>query len=188
FSSRDMVAGHYIFNDTYEASTPFWGADYRNNLGRTQNVAGSETHTFSPALINEFRAGWHHFGESEVFGTTDNPNFDVAGKMGLPLVSRLPAEFGPPSISINGPDGAYSVFDLQRQIGPRVRSNGLYAFSDTLSWQRGKHYLRFGTEVQKRLVTFQQARNPRGNFGFDGTYTGSALADLMLGYVKTAGI
>jgi hypothetical protein len=42
--------------------------------------------------------------------------------------------------------------------------------------------------VDRRVVTFQQARNPRGNFGFDGTYTGSALADFMLGYVKTAGI
>jgi hypothetical protein len=188
FSTHDVISGHYIFNDTYEAQIPFWGHDFRNNLGRSQNVQGSEIHTFLPTLINEFRMGWHHFGEGEVFGTTNDPNYDIAGKMGIPLVSRLPAEYGPPSISINGPDGAYSVFDLQRQIGPRTRSNGLWAFSDVLSWQRGKHFLKFGTEIQKRLVTFQQARNPRANFGFDGTYTGSALADFMLGYVKTGGI
>ncbi len=187
-SARDVLSGHYIFNDTYEAQIPFWGQDYRNNLGRTQNVAASEIHTFSPAIINEFRMGWHHFGESEIFGASNDPNYDIAGKMGIPLVSRLAVEYGPPSISINGPDGAYSVFDLQRQIGPRTRSNGLWAFSDALSWQRGKHFLKIGTELQKRLVTFQQARNPRGNFGFDGTYTGSALADFMLGYVKTGGI
>ena len=51
------------------------------------------------------------------------PNFDVVGKMGLPLVSRLPEEYGPPTISISGPDGGFSMYDLQRQIGPRIRSN-----------------------------------------------------------------
>jgi outer membrane receptor protein involved in Fe transport len=188
FSSRDVISGRYLFNDTYEAGVPFWGHDERNNLGRTQGLAVSETHTFSPALINEFRVGWHHFGEGEVFGSTNDASYDVAGKMGIPLVSRLPVEYGPPSISINGPDGAYSVYDLQRQIGPRTRSNGLWQYTNVLSWQRGTHFLKLGADFAHRLVTFQQARNPRANFGFDGTYTGSSLADFMLGYVKTAGI
>ena len=72
FSSKDPISGRYLFNDTYEAGIPVWGHDERNNLGRTQNVAASWTHTFSPTLINEFRGGWHHFGEAEVFGTTND--------------------------------------------------------------------------------------------------------------------
>jgi outer membrane receptor protein involved in Fe transport len=36
-----------------------------------------------------------------------------------------------------------------------------------------------------RNVLFSQSRAPRGSFTFDGTYTGSALADFMLGYVKS---
>jgi hypothetical protein len=187
-SSRDVLSGTYVFNDTYEAQIPIWGHDERNNLGTTQNADGSYLHTFSPTLINEFRTGWHTFYEGEVFGSTNDPNYDVAGKMGLPLVSRLPAEYGPPSITINGPDGVYNVYDLQRQIGPRVRSNSIWQFLDTISWQRGKHFLKIGTEIDRRNVTFGQARAPRGAFGFDGTYTGSALADFMLGYVKTANI
>ena len=103
--------------------------------------------------------------------------------MDLPLISRLPVEYGPPSISINGPDGAYSVYDLQRQIGPRIRSNCIWQFMDTLSWQHGTHFFKFGTEIDRRNVTFGQARAPRGAFGFTGIYTGSALADFMLGYV-----
>jgi hypothetical protein len=187
-SSRDVLSGTYVFNDTYEAQIPIWGHDERNNLGTTQNANGSYLHTFSPTLINEFRTGWHTFYEGEVFGTTNDPNYDVAGKMGLPLVSRLPAEYGPPSISINGPDGVYSVYDLQRQIGPRVRSNSIWQFMDSLSWQRGKHFLKIGTEIDRRNVTFGQARAPRGQFTFDGTYTGSSLADFMLGYVKSDNI
>jgi hypothetical protein len=188
FSTHDVLSGTYVFNDTYEAQIPIWGHDQRNNLGRSQNAQGSEIHTFSPALINELRIGWHQFAESEVFGTSNDPNYDIAGKMGLPGVSRLPLEYGPPSININGPDGAFSVFDLQRQIGPRVRSNSIYQGIDIFSWQLGKHFLRIGAEVDHRNVTFGQARNPRGNFSFDGTYTGSALADFMLGYIKSDGL
>ena len=134
------------------------------------------------------RGGWHRFFETEIFGTTNDPNYDVVGKMGLPLVSRLPREYGPPTITLNGPDGSFATYDLQRQIGPRDRSNEIYQFVDSLSWQRGKHFLKFGADIAKRHVTFEQARAPRASFTFDGTYTGSALADFMLGYVRTANI
>lgn len=185
FSSKDSLSGRYVFNDTYEAGVPFWGRDERNNLGRAQNVSSTYNHIFSPTMVNDLRGGWSRFFETEIFGTTDDPAFDVVGKMGLPLVSRLPKEYGPPTISISGPDGGYSVFDLQRQIGPRDRSNEIYQFTDSLSWQRGKHFLKFGADIARRHVTFEQARAPRASFSFDGTYTGSALADFMLGYVRS---
>ena len=184
-STHDTLSGTYVFNDTFEASIPVWGHDERNNLGRTQNAQGNEIHTFSPSLINSVRFGWHTFNEAEIFGTTNNPAFDVTGKMNLPGVSRLPIEYGPPTININGPDGIYSVYNLQRQIGPRTRGNSIYQLLDTVSWQRGSHFLKFGLELNRRNVTFSQARAPRGSFTFDGTYTGSALADFMLGYIKS---
>jgi hypothetical protein len=188
FSSKDNLMGRYVFNDTYEAGIPFWTHDERNNLGRTQNVALAWTRTISSTVVNDLRGGWHRFNETEVFGTTNDAAYDIANKMGLPLVSKLPEEYGPPSISVSGPDGAFSLYDLQRQIGPRVRSNSIAPVTDTLAWQRGRHFLKFGVEYDRRNVTFGQARAPRGAFGFDGTYTGSALADFMLGYVKTASI
>ena len=187
-SSKDQIAGRYVFNDTYEAQIPIWGHDERNNLGRTQNVSISWTRTISPNIVNEARGGWHRFNEAEVFGTTNDASFDVAGKMGLPLVSRLPEEYGPPSISVSGPDGSYDLYNLQRQIGPRVRSNSIAPFTDTLSWQKGKHFLRFGAELDRRGVTFGQARAPRGAFTFDGTYTGSAAGDFLLGYIRSASV
>ncbi|MBL8236584.1 MAG: carboxypeptidase regulatory-like domain-containing protein [Bryobacterales bacterium] len=188
FSTKDSISGRYIFNDTYEAGVPFWGHDERNNLGRAQNYASNWTHMFSPTLINEVRGGWSKFFETEIFGTTNDPAFDIAGKMGLPLVSRLPREYGPPTISLNGPDGAFATYDLQRQIGPRDRANQIFQFVDSVSWQKRKHLLKMGADIARRNVTFEQARAPRGSFSFDGTYTGSAVADFMLGYVRTASI
>ena len=184
-TSKDQLAGRYLFNDTYEAGTPIWGHDERNNLGRTQNVSISWTRIIRPTVINELRGGWHRFNEAEVFGTTNDANFDVVGKMGLPLVSRLPEEYGPPTISLNGPDGVYSMYDLQRQIGPRIRSNSIAPVTDVFSWQKGRHFLKFDAEVDRRGVTFGQARAPRGSFSFDGTYTGSAMADFLLGYIRS---
>ncbi len=184
-SQRDLLSGTYLFNDTYEASVPVWGHDQRNNLGRTQNAQASEIHTFSPTLINSARFGWHTFNEAEVFGTTNDPAYDVTGKMNLPGVSRLPLEYGPPSISISGPDGVFSVYNLQRQIGPRTRANSIFQYLDTFSWQRGSHSIKIGMEWNRRNVQFSQSRAPRGSFNFTGIYTGSALADFMLGYVAS---
>lgn len=186
FSNRDVISGRYIFNDTYEAAVPYWGNDQRDNLGRSQNYASSWTHTFNGSLINELRGGWHKFGESEIFGTTNRADLDIAGLMGLPGIARDSLNFGPPSISISGPEGGFNVFDLQRQIGPRTRSNQIYQFVDTLSLLHGRHFWKIGADIELRKVTFDQARDPRGSIGFDGTYTGSALADFMLGYVKTS--
>ncbi len=185
FSQNDAFSARYVFNDTYEAGVPFWGHDERDNLGRSQNVSSTYTHTFSPSLINELRGGWSKFFEAEIFGTTNDPAFDVVGKMGLPLVSRLPKEYGPPTISINGPDGVFNMYNLQRQIGPRDRSNEIFQFVDVMSWQRGRHFIKAGADIARRHVTFLQSRAPRASFNFDGTYTGSALADFMLGYIRS---
>jgi hypothetical protein len=188
-SQKDALAFRYVWNSTIEKGTPYWGNDVRDNDARTQNLAGTYTRTFTPTIVNEFRFGWNDMTEDEIFGTTNKKEFDIADEMKIPLASRLPSDYGPPSIAITaGPDGSYSVFDLQRQIGPRVRANAVYNFNNIVSIQRGKHFLKAGVDMVRRGFTFEQARNPRGSFRFDGTYTGSSLADFMLGYVKRAEI
>jgi hypothetical protein len=188
-TSADSLAFRYVVNSTKEKGTPYWGNDVRDNDARTQNLAATWTRMFTPTIVNEARFGWNDMTEDEIFGTTNKPEFDIAGAMKIPLVSRLPVDFGPPSISIaNGLDGGYSVFNLQRQIGPRVRANAVYNFNDIVSMQRGKHFVKIGADFVQRGFTFEQARNARGTFTFDGAYTGSSLADFMLGYVKFAEI
>lgn len=185
-TSRDSLSFRYVLNDTFEAGTAGLPNDQRDNLARSQNLAAIYTRTFSVSLVNEFRMGWNDMIEKETFGTTNKAEFDIAGMMNIPLVSRRPIDFGPPSISISGPEGGWGVFNLQRQIGPRDRGNTIWDFNNILSWQKGRHSLRMGANLLHRNFTFTQARTPRGEFQFDGTYTGSALADFMLGYVKRA--
>lgn len=186
---NDMLSFRYTWNSTKEKGTPYWGNDVRDNDARTRSLVGTYTRMFSPRVVNEARFGWNDMVEDEIFGTTFKQELDIAGEMGLPLVSRRPVDYGPPSISIaNGLDGGYSVFDLQRQIGPRVRGNTVYNYNDILSIQSGKHFLKLGVDLVQRGFTFGQSRNPRGTFRFTGAYTGSSLADFMLGYVSYAEI
>jgi hypothetical protein len=186
---HDVISGHYIFNATYQAGGAFWGHDQDNNLANSNNIAFSETHIFTPALVNDFRYGWNLFAEFETYGSTGNKAYDVAGAMGIPFASTDPEYYGPPVMNISGADGAYRVYALQgNQIGPRNRSNGINQASDTISWQRGKHFIKFSAELDRRTVTFGQERDPRGHFTFNGQYTGSALADFMLGYIQSDSI
>ena len=169
-SSQDRLSGRYVFNDTYEAGIPIWGHDERNNLGRTQNAQRLLKCTrFTPALINECRGGWHQFNESEVFGTTNDPAYDVVGKMDLPLVSRLPVEYGPPTITISGTGRC-----VQRvQLAAADRTAHALAtpsiqLLDTVSWQRGTPFPQIRRRIGPPQRDFQQARAPRGAFAFDG--------------------
>lgn len=185
-SSNDTVTLRYIFNKTIEGGMPFWGNDQRDNRARAHNLLAEYVRTFSPAQINKTRLGWNRISEFESFGTTGRPEFDIAGLMGVPLASRRAQDFGPPAIRINGPDGEFSVFNLPSDSGPRDRANSAWQFSSIHSWRRGPHSVQFGADVIRKSVAERLATNPRGRFEFDGSFTGSALADFMLGYVRTA--
>ena len=181
-----LLTARYAVNETAEDGAPLWGADERFNRSRAQNLLGQYTRSISAARVNQFRVGWNRLTDRERFGTSGDPAFDVAGRMGVPRLSARPADFGPPNIVISGPDGAYDVFQLPREGGPRERDNNTIQVSNVLSWQQGSHMLRMGGDWLGKSYTLRQARNPRGSFLFDGSYTGSALADFVLGYVRSA--
>ena len=65
-----------------------------------------------------------------------------------------------------------------------IRSNSISPVDRYGLLAEGPALLKFGAEIDRRGVTFEQARAPRGSFSFDGTYTGSALADFLLGYIR----
>ena len=185
---HDTINGHYIFDETYTNGGAFFGNDESNNHAVAHHLEITETHVFSPSLVNEFRYGRLLFQEYGTVGTTGNPNFDVANKMGIPLASSDPRFFGPPTVTISGPDGVFRPFGLINIVGPRNRANGINQFVDQASFQKGKHFLRGAVDIGYRTDYFSQARDPRGTFLFDGRYSGSAQVDFLLGYIGTDSI
>ncbi|MGH9630268.1 MAG: carboxypeptidase regulatory-like domain-containing protein, partial [Bryobacteraceae bacterium] len=188
FNTRDSLYGSYIYNIQSDDTVPTFGFDTRGNRARAQNASLTELHIFSTGVVNELRAGWHRFFEHEFFGTTDQPELDIANMIGIPGVSSRPRDFGPPTFT------AGYVLPTVRTIGPRDRLNQLWQIADNLSIRAGAHALKVGMSIARRNWTFDEAVNPRGTFTFDGTVTagGTAatrdhqFADFLLGLATSA--
>ena len=56
-----------------------------------------------------------------------------------------------------------------------------YEIADDLDLVLGKHHLSFGFEYQRAQTNETNFLMQNGDFGFDGSYTGSAMVDFMLG-------
>jgi hypothetical protein len=188
FSAKDSINGSYIYNIQADDTTPTFVFDTRGNRARAQNVSLAETHVFSPAIVNELRAGWHRFFEHEFFGTTDKKEYDIANIIGIPGVATRPRDYGPPTFS------AGYTLPAVRGIGPRDRLNQLWQVADNISIRWGTHFLKAGGLVARRNWTFDEAVNPRSSFSFDGTVTAAGLtatrdhqfADFLLGLATNA--
>jgi trimeric autotransporter adhesin len=91
---------------------------------------------------------------------------DVAGLAGIGGVSTDPFDFGLPGISFTDFGG------LSNPIARRELDQ-TYTISDTLSWYRGKHNVRFGGDYRRILQSFKSAKNAEGSFVFTGLETSS---------------
>ena len=176
FSSKDSLAIRYSINHL-EAFIP--GA-YPNNGGNTQrqrvqNLVASETHIFSPAVINELRLGYtrmHNANLNQGLGTNYTAQAGIGGFEETSL--NFP---GFPQLSITGFQGvAGNAFQ------PLVNPTNMYEIVDSLSWIKGSHAIKFGADLRDYRLTSTNSANSRGSFSFTGTYTGNAFADFLTGY------
>jgi hypothetical protein len=170
FSARDSVAVSYMYNFQADDTVPAFQWDTRGNLARGQNASVAHVHVVSASVVNELRLGWHRFFEHEFFGTTDKKDLDIGNALGIPGVTTRPRDYGPPTFS-----AGYSL-PAVRGIGPRDRLNQLWQLSDNISFRIGTHNMKGGGLVARRNWTFDEAVNPRGSFGYNGTVTAGAAA------------
>jgi hypothetical protein len=145
---------------------------YRGGRG----FVASDTHLFTPNLINEFR-----------FGFQKSPNRQLATQVGNEIVQSsglqgiAPADYnGMPVFAISG----FASVTAQKHLDDM---NQIHQATDTLSWVRGSHSFKTGVDFQ-----YNQAYGPSvpaelfGSFTFDGFFTGSSYADFLLGYPRYA--
>ena len=99
-SSRDALSARYMYDRLTTPNEPeIFGNDENINTGKGQNQVISWTHTFSPTFVSNVLVGWNRFFEHQIFGTTNNPKYDIAcGLMHLPHVACDPFNYGPPDI------------------------------------------------------------------------------------------
>jgi hypothetical protein len=155
---QDKVSVRFFFSDS-ESFLPFGGGDLQESLGSTlaSSVSSSslnfpfdtpvhsrffnvtETHLFSPTLVNEFRFGFVHINDvlSNVPPVTttdlgiDRPTNSVTNSIYKFIFESSGFEIGP------------APFGNQSQDQNNIN------FVDTVSWVKGHHVFRFGGEATR---------------------------------------
>jgi len=135
----------------------------------------SYTKIFSPAFVNDFRFTAQRSVTAQAFPAKTAP---TASQLGIAITPDNPS--GPPRLGFA--NGLTIGFSPQ---GPTTLTNNTYSATDTISWTKGKHGLKFGggyTPYQNdTLYDFYV----NGEFDFYGGDTfiasGNDLADFILG-------
>ena len=181
-SGQDKLSARFFFSDS-ESFLPFGGGDLQESLGSTlaSSVSSSslnfpfdtpvnarflnitETHLFSPTLVNEFRFGFVHI------------NDDLTN---VPPVTTSDLGIDRPTNSVT--DSIYKfIFESSGfEIGPapfgnQTQDQNNYNLVDTVSWVKGAHVFRFGGDFTRVNLNknFPQVFN--GELFFTNTPVGS---------------
>ncbi|HVT93493.1 MAG TPA: TonB-dependent receptor [Bryobacteraceae bacterium] len=138
----------------------------------------SDTHTFTPAIVNELKLGYSSTSFN-YWGVNEVP--DVVGAIGLQGISNPsndPAKSSMPAVDIGGANG----FQGTSSTGFSSQTQNTYQITDNLSWYRGRHYLKFGVDIRRYQVNDQdKPQNLAGALSFDDQLSGFAYANFLLG-------
>ncbi len=136
--------------------------------------------------ILRFNYNHNHVSTTNLYSNVQ----DVAGPGGAGIggISNDPFDWGLPGIS-------FTSFGGLNDPMTRRELDQTYTLSDTVSWNRGKHNLRFGGDYRRILQSFHASRNAEGSFVFTGFATsaydangnplkdtGLDFADFLLGF------
>ncbi len=143
----------------------------------TTNYTVGYTHTLTPALVNDLRVGRYFLNTA-----TLNP-FTAANQTGAGTNLGIPNFTGDTQYNNPGlPDFNITGFNGLNNAGSNwYQNDSTVQLSEQISWNHGAHNVMAGAEF-RRLATGRAAVNSaRGSFTFNGTLTGYAPADFILG-------
>jgi hypothetical protein len=149
-----------------------------------QNMVLSDTHTFSPNLVNEFKLGY-----TRDFGRWHEPNEDATiveqiGLEGINNPNGLLALGGMPSFNFYGATGFQGT---DTWATGTYQAQNTYQIVNNVSWFRGRHNFKFGGEFRRFQVNDQQApQSQRGQFVFDDRLSNFDYSNFLLGYLSSS--
>ncbi|MCC6364595.1 MAG: TonB-dependent receptor [Bryobacterales bacterium] len=172
-----------IFNYDFP-TVPIDGFSILNSRITARNAVLSETHIFSPALINEAKLG---FNRNWILRSNPRTNTDFDPEsVGLTgILAGLPPNQRPLSPLETG----YVPMNVQGYLTmgdggliPDFNVSETWQIVDSLTWTRGVHTFKAGIDFRRLRMDRAGANVPRGQFTFNGEITGNAVADFITGY------
>jgi hypothetical protein len=169
--SRDHITAHYYLNG-------FTNAGVLNTANLLTYAAGShiqvqsalisETHTFSPNLLNTLVVNYSR----EVSTRGPVP--------GGPNITDFGVNITQPSDNALTGLAATGFFTLGASAEAAFQRNN-YTLSDDVHWVKGSHSIAFGVHAELSKVDLNNQYNQPGNFTFNSQSSGYALASFLLG-------
>ena len=167
--------------------TPAVTPTLTNTSARNQGqMAASDTWVVKPTLVNSLTFGYQtdlqHAGEEEK-GFKPLTGDAVIAKLGLQGVNsgNFSSE-GFPAMTVSG----LSTLSMNSGGANNSISNnsGIYTLNDSATWSHGKHVVKFGANLMHLffLVNATVSNTVYGSYTFNGSITGVAFADFLLGH------
>jgi len=189
-SDKDTLFGTF----SYEDQPSFTPSPFQNELDggafndgyeedSFRSAAISETHIFTPKLINEARLGYNRINTHRYQLNNDT---NVSANLGFPGIPFGPNLGGLPQIGIG--DGTAVIGSAS--FLPAIEKQNTFVLTDNLTWVHGRHSLKFGAEIRHEEFTLFEPAYPRGTMNFGSDFTdnpaspttgGEAYATFMLG-------
>jgi len=148
----------------------------------TEGVSLGYTRSLTSTSVNEFRLGFNHVHIRRglpVGGTVlPPPELQVPGTPNDPRVNGL---------TLFSPGGGYRRIGDPR-FAPTLLGSQERQITDVFTLIRGGHTIKVGGEIRWSQFNISQEAAPRGQFTFNGDFTGSSLADMLLGLPFNASI
>ncbi len=187
FSASSIFTARYSFGDR-SLFEPFTGPTFSLVPGfgnfvprRSQNLMLSETHVFSPNVVNEARFAFSRVASAV---TSEGRGQSLNRQVGLPELSANPRDFGLSFITITGFSPIGDEFN-----NPQGSASNVFQFLDNVTYVRGAHLAKFGFEFRALQQNAFRDVQSRGFLTFSDRFplTGNALADLLLGFPALTG-
>ena len=155
---------------------------------KSKGLAAVETHTFSPAVINEFRFGWAH-AQAELRPFVKERLSEQLGIQGVSTHEAITglASFQPTGMAAMG----------EAPFLPNQQGSETFQFLDSISATAGRHTWKLGADIRFAGSGYQSSVRSRGIFNFSGVYTqnpqsrpgtGHSFGDFLLGLASNGAI
>jgi hypothetical protein len=136
-----------------------------------QLLSMNYTHTFTPSLLGELRAGFARFYLNEY---QNDSTLSTDDKVGIPNINHgTPLSGGISNITVAGPVGSW-LMGTQGSV-PRLDRSTVLQLVNNWTKIKGNHEIRWGGDIRRNYEDlFTLAQNTRGEFDFNQNVTGSA--------------
>lgn len=182
FTDRARLMARYMQDDwSQQQATALWSPMSFDTIGSQYhkpgtNLVTSLTNIISSTIVNDFTFGFS-------WNTIERPALGVEERPpDLDIPELFPGNPGNkiPDIVLGQGWGSISGSNV-----PYNNGNPMLSFREDLSMQRGNHSLKFGFEILRMRKWVDSHARPQGAFNFNGSATGHAVADFLLGEAFT---